>query len=156
MEEVILTQKGYDELKQRLHVLRTEKMQEIAQIIEEARAQGDLSENAEYDAAKDEQGHIAGEILEIEAKLRHAKIIDENAANTGIVSLGSEVKILNYKTNKELTYRIVGTTEADPFKNKISNESPVGRALLGHKQGEVVDVAGPAGTIQLEILSINF
>ena len=114
------------------------------------------SENAEYDAAKDEQGHIAGEILEIESKLRHAKIIDENAANTGIVSLGSEVKILNYKTNKELIYRIVGTTEADPFKNKISNESPVGRALLGHKQGEVVDVAGPAGTIQLEILSINF
>ncbi|MBR2029743.1 MAG: transcription elongation factor GreA [Clostridia bacterium] len=155
MEEVILTQKGYDELKARLHLLKTEKRQEIAQVIEEARAQGDLSENAEYDAAKDEQGHIEGEIIEIEAKLRHAKIIDDMAAESGVVSIGSEVKIINYKTNKELVYRIVGTTEADPFKNKISNESPVGKALLGHKVDDVVDVAGPAGTIQLKILAIN-
>ena len=156
MKEVIMTQKRYDELAKEVHYLRTEKMQEIAQLIEEARAQGDLSENAEYDAAKDEQGHTAGRIREIEEMLRNAKIIDETALDSSVVSIGNQVKILNYKTNKELTYRIVGTTEADPFQNKISNESPVGKALLGHKEGEVVEVAGPAGTIQLKILAINF
>ena len=156
MKEFIMTQKRYDELVKEEHYLRTEKMQEIAQLIEEARAQGDLSENAEYDAAKDEQGRTAGRIREIEEMLRNAKIIDETALDSSVVSIGNQVKIFNHKTNKELTYKIVGTTEANLFENKISNESPVGKALLGHKQGEIVEVSGPAGTIKLEILSINF
>lgn len=153
-EEVILTQKGFDELEEKLRILKTEKRQEISQVIAEARAQGDLSENAEYDAAKDEQARIEGEIVEIEAKIRNAKIIDA-VADTSSVSLGSEVKILNYKNNKEMTYRIVGTTESDPFHNKISNESPVGKALLGKKLGEVVEVVNPTGSIQLKILEIH-
>jgi len=155
MAEVILTQKGYDDLAERLRVLKTEKRQEIANAIEEARAQGDLSENAEYDAAKDEQGRIEGEIASIEEKLRNAKIIDE-VTDISTVTIGSEVKIFNYKANKEVTYRIVGTTESDFFKNLISNESPVGKALLGHKVGDVVEVVAPAGVIQLKILQINF
>ena len=142
MATTYMTASGLQKLKEELQHLESVERPRVIAAIAEAREKGDLSENAEYDAAKDEQGHIEGEIIEIEAKLRHAKIIDENAANAGIVVVGSEVKILNYKTNKELTYRIVGTTEADPFKNKISNESPVGKALLGHKEGEVVDVAG--------------
>lgn len=154
MSEVILTKQGYKELEDKLNLLKTVKRQEISQIIAEARAQGDLSENAEYDAAKDEQARIEGEIVEIEAKLRNAKIIEKSGDDTTI-SLGSEVKILNLKNNKEMVYRIVGTTESDPFNNKISNESPVGKALLGKKLGDVVDVVNPNGTIQFKILEIN-
>ena len=153
-EEVILTKQGFEELEQRLHILKTEKRQEISQIISEARAQGDLSENAEYDAAKDEQARIEREILDIEEKLRNVKIID-TVADTSVVSLGSEVTIYNFKTEKELKYRIVGTTESDPFSGKISNESPVGKALLGKKLGQTVEVVNNAGTIKLEILAIN-
>ncbi len=154
MSEVILTKQGYKELEDKLNLLKTVKRQEISQIIAEARAQGDLSENAEYDAAKDEQARIEGEIVEIEAKLRNAKIIEKSGDDTTI-SLGSEVKILNLKNNKEMVYRIVGTTESDPFNNKISNESPVGKALLGKRLGDVVDVVSPNGTIQFKILEIN-
>lgn len=153
-EEVILTKQGFEELEQRLHILKTEKRQEISQIISEARAQGDLSENAEYDAAKDEQARIEREILDIEEKLRNVKIID-TVADTSVVSLGSEVTIYNLKTEKELKYRIVGTTESDPFSGKISNESPVGKALLGKKLGQTVEVVNNAGTIKLKILAIN-
>lgn len=154
MSEVILTKQGYKELEDKLNLLKTVKRQEISQIIAEARAQGDLSENAEYDAAKDEQARIEGEIVEIEAKLRNAKII-EKSGDDSTISLGSEVKILNLKNNKEMVYRIVGTTESDPFNNKISNESPVGKALLGKRLGDVVDVVNPNGTIQFKILEIN-
>lgn len=154
MSEVILTKQGYKELEDKLNLLKTVKRQEISQIIAEARAQGDLSENAEYDAAKDEQARIEGEIVEIETKLRNAKIIEKSGDDTTI-SLGSEVKILNLKNNKEMVYRIVGTTESDPFNNKISNESPVGKALLGKRLGDVVDVVNPNGTIQFKILEIN-
>ncbi len=154
MSEVILTKQGYKELEDKLNLLKTVKRQEISQIIAEARAQGDLSENAEYDAAKDEQARIEGEIVEIEAKLRNAKIIEKSGDDTTI-SLGSEVKILSLKNNKEMVYRIVGTTESDPFNNKISNESPVGKALLGKRLGDVVDVVNPNGTIQFKILEIN-
>lgn len=153
-EEVILTRQGFEELEQRLHILKTEKRQEISQVISEARAQGDLSENAEYDAAKDEQARIESEILDIEEKLRNVKIIDA-VEDTSKVSLGSEVTIYNFKTEKELTYRIVGTTESDPFSGKISNESPVGKALLGKKLGQTVEVVNNAGTIKLKILAIN-
>ena len=154
MSEVILTKQGYKELEDKLNLLKTVKRQEISQIIAEARAQGDLSENAEYDAAKDEQARIEGEIVEIEAKLRNAKII-EKSGDDSTISLGSQVKILNLKNNKEMVYRIVGTTESDPFNNKISNESPVGKALLGKRLGDVVDVVNPNGTIQFKILEIN-
>lgn len=152
-EEVILTKEGYAELEERLRILKTEKRQENVRAIAEARAQGDLSENAEYDAAKNEQAVIEGEITTIEEQLRNAKIIDK-AEDTSTVSLGGAVKIYNFKTNKELTYRIVGTTESDPFNNKISNESPVGRALLGKRAGDLVNVTTPAGVTQLKILEI--
>ena len=154
MSEVILTKQWYKELEDKLNLLKTVKRQEISQIIAEARAQGDLSENAEYDAAKDEQARIEGEIVEIEAKLRNAKII-EKSGDDSTISLGSEVKILNLKNNKEMVYRIVGTTESDPFNNKISNESPVGKALLGKRLGDVVDVVHPNGTIQFKIGSAS-
>ena len=153
-KKVVLTYDGLKNMEAELENLKTVRRKDVAEKIKEARGQGDLSENAEYDAAKDEQARIEGEIVEIEAKLRNAKIID-TVADTSVVSLGSEVKILNCKTNKELVYRIVGTTESDPFHNKISNESPVGKTLLGKKLGETVNVVNPAGVTQFKILEIH-
>ena len=152
MEEVILTQKGYDELKARLHLLKTEKRQEIAQVIEEARAQGDLSENAEYDAARDKQALIEDRILEIETTLENAQEI--KAYKKDIVSIGSIVVLKNKFSNEKETYSIVSTYETDPFENKISNKSPLASALIGKTKGDVVMVEAPI-KYEVEILDIK-
>ncbi len=153
-EEVLLTKEGKEELEKRLEFLKGVKRAEITERIKEAREHGDLSENAEYDAAKTEQGLIEGEILEIEEKLKHAVIIKDGNAKNGIVSLGSKIDIVDDATGEVETFEIVGTTEADVEAGKISNESPVGNALLGRKEGDNVKVSAPAGITSLTIKKV--
>ncbi len=152
-EEVILTKEGKEELEKRLEYLKVTKRAEITERIKTAREFGDLSENAEYDAAKNEQAMIEGEILEIENKLKYAVII-KDGAKKGTVSLGSKVDILDEETKEVFTYEIVGTTEADVELGRISNESPVGNALLGHKAGDTINVVVPAGIVTITIKKV--
>lgn len=151
-DEVILTKEGKEELEKRLEFLKVTKRAEITERIKTAREFGDLSENAEYDAAKNEQAMIEGEIVEIENKLKYAVII--SGVKKGVVSLGSKVDILDNDGNELLTYEIVGTTEADVEAGRISNESPIGNALLGRKAGETFSVAVPAGTVNITIKKV--
>lgn len=153
-EEVILTREGKEELEKRLEYLKLEKRAEITERIKTAREFGDLSENAEYDAAKNEQAMIEGEILEIEEKLKYAVIISDASAKKGHVSLGSKVDFTDDETGEEYTYEIVGTTEADVEAGRISNESPIGNALLEHKAGDRVRVAVPAGYMNVTIKKV--
>ena len=151
-EEVILTKEGLEELEKRLEYLKVQKRAEITERIKVAREFGDLSENAEYDAAKNEQAMIEGEILEIEEKLKHAVVI--KGAKKGTESLGSKVEVYDRGYDENCVYEIVGTTEADLDAGRISNESPIGNALLGRKAGDVVEVAVPEGTAVLEIRKV--
>jgi transcription elongation factor GreA len=152
-EEVILTKEGKEELEKRLEYLKVEKRAEITERIKTAREFGDLSENAEYDAAKNEQAMIEGEILEIENKLKHAVII-KDGVKKGTVSLGSKVDIIDEETKEVFTYEIVGTTEADVELGRISNESPVGNALLGHKAGDTINVVVPVGIVTITVKKV--
>lgn len=152
-EEVILTKEGKEELEKRLEYLKVTKRAEITDRIKTAREFGDLSENAEYDAAKNEQAMIEGEILEIETKLKYAVIINNNAKK-GVVSLGSKVEFTEEGSDEVYSYEIVGTTEADVDQGKISNESPIGNALLGRKAGETVNVSVPSGVITVTVKKV--
>jgi len=149
----ILTQEGKKALEERLEILKVTARTEVAERIKEAREFGDISENAEYDAAKDEQAMIEGEIAEIEATLSSAVVLD-GRHDKGIVSLGCKVTIQDDK-QKEFTYTIVGTAESDPRNGKISNESPIGGALIGHKKGDTVEVIAPGGRYKIKISKIN-
>ena len=151
----ILTYTGLKKYEDELHDLKVNKRQEIAQKIKEAREQGDLSENAEYDAAKDEQRDIEARIEQIEKILKNAEVVVEEEVDLDKISVGCRVKILDMEYDEELDYKIVGSTEANSLDGKISNESPVGRALLGKKAGETVDVETQAGIIQYKILDIR-
>src|SRR5947199_10673640 len=137
--EVILTQQGLDDLKAKIEHLSTARRHEVAERIKEARAFGDISENSEYDDAKNEQAMLEKQIAELEDKLRGATVIDEGSVTTDVVSVGVTVHVKDQKTEKSVKYRIVGSSEANPAENKLSNESPVGKALIGHKRGEIVD-----------------
>lgn len=152
-EEVILTKEGKEELEKRLEYLKLEKRAEITERIKTAREFGDLSENAEYDAAKNEQAMIEGEILEIEQKLKYAVII-KDGDKKGTVSLGSKVDFTDDETGELYTYEIVGTTEADVEQGRISNESPIGNALLGKKAKDSVMVAVPAGVMKITVKKV--
>ena len=154
-KEVILTQEGYDNLEKELSYLKTEKRAEIADRIKVALGFGDLSENSEYDEAKTAQAENEGKIVELENKLRHAKIIDEKEIDTDTVQIGNKVKVLDVEFDEEITYIIVGSTEVDLAENKISNESPLGTALLGAKKGQTVEVEAPAGKMKYKILEIS-
>ncbi len=151
-EEVIITKEGLEELERRLDELKLVKRAEITERIKVAREFGDLSENAEYDAAKNEQAMIEGEILELEDKIKRAVIITNVKKDT--ISLGSKVDIYDVTYNEECTYEIVGTTEADVDAGRISNESPIGNALLGRKAGETIEVIVPEGKDIIEIKKV--
>ena len=151
----LLTYKGLKELEDELQELKVVKRKEVAQKIKEARDQGDVSENAEYDAAKDEQRDIEARIEELEKILKNAEVIDEDEVDLEKINVGCTVLLYDVEFEEEVTYRIVGSTEADILNNKISNESPIGRALIGAKIGQTVDVEGPDGTCQFKILEIN-
>lgn len=154
-EEVILTQEGFDKLEQQLEYLKTTERTEIAGRIKIALGYGDLSENSEYDEAKSAQEANENKIIELENKLRHAKIIDESEIDTKTVQVGNTVEVHDMDFDEDVTYTIVGSTEVDLAQNKISNESPIGSALLGAKKGEVVTTNVPAGVAQFKVLSIK-
>ena len=153
-EEVILTKEGKEELEKRLEFLKVVKRAEITERIKTAREFGDLSENAEYDAAKNEQAMIEGEILEIENKLKYAVIIKDTQIKKGVISLGSKVDFIDEETGELSTYEIVGTTEADVELGRISNESPIGNALLGRKAGDKINVVVPAGITSITVKKV--
>jgi transcription elongation factor GreA len=144
-KDVILTADGLEKLKQELAHLQGEKRREVAQRIKEAREFGDISENSEYDDAKNEQAMLEKQISDLEEKLRNARVIDEKDVDTGVVSVGATVHVKDQKTDKSQKFKIVGSAEANPAESRLSNESPVGRALLGHKRGDTVSVSVPRG-----------
>jgi transcription elongation factor GreA len=151
----ILTYEGLKKYEDELHELKVVKRKEVAEKIKEAREQGDLSENAEYDAAKDEQRDIEARIEALEKILKNAEVVVEEDVDLDKISIGCKVKILDIEFNEELEYKIVGSSEADSLKGKISNESPVGRALIGAKKGETVSVETQAGVLQYKVLGIE-
>ena len=151
----ILTYEGLKKLEDQLENLKVVRRKEVSQKIKEAREQGDLSENAEYDAAKDEQRDIEARIEELEKILKNAEVVVEEEADLDKVSIGCSVKILDCEFDEELEYKIVGSTEANSLKGKISNESPVGKALLGKQVGDTVTVETPAGEFSYKVLSIH-
>ena len=151
----ILTYEGLQKYEEELHDLKVVKRKEVAQKIKEAREQGDLSENAEYDAAKDEQRDIEARIEELEKILKNAEVVVEDEVDLDKINIGCQVKILDVEFNVELEYKIVGSTEANSLKGRISNESPVGKALIGSKVGDMVEVETQAGTIQYKVLEIQ-
>ena len=155
MKKNILTYEGLKRYEDELEELKVVKRKEVAQKIKEAREQGDLSENAEYDAAKDEQRDIEARIEELEKLLKNAEVVDEDEVDLDKISIGCRVKILDIEFDEELDYKIVGSTEANSLKGKISNESPVGHALMGHMVGDIVDVETQVGTIQYKVLEIQ-
>ena len=154
-KEVLLTQDGYDKLEKELDELKTTKRAEIADRIKIALGYGDLSENSEYDEAKNAQAENETKIAELENKLRYAKIIDESEIDTKTVQVGNTVKLLDVEFNEEVCYTIVGSTEVDLAQNRISNESPIGAAILGAKKNQTIEVQAPAGVLQYKILSIT-
>ena len=154
-KEVLLTQEGYDNLEKELEYLKTEKRTEISERIKVALGFGDLSENSEYDEAKNEQAQVEMRIVDLENKLRNVKLIDEDEIDTKTVQVGNTVQVLDMEYDEKINYTIVGSTEADLLENKISNESPIGKALLGRKKNEVVEVDAPAGVLSFKILKIT-
>ncbi len=151
----ILTYEGLKKYEEELHELKLVRRQEVAQKLKEARAQGDLSENAEYDAAKDEQRDIEARIEELENILKNAEVVVEDEVNTDTINIGCMVRIHDEEFDEDLEYKIVGSTEADSLKGKISNESPVGRALMGRKVGDTVVVDTMAGSMKYKIMNIQ-
>lgn len=154
-KEVILTPEGLIRLEQELEELKTVKRKEVAGRIKEAIGFGDISENSEYEEAKNEQAFIEGRVLTLEKMLRNARIITNENVDTGVVSVGSTVRLKDLEFGDIMDYTIVGSAESDPINNKISNESPVGQALLGKVKGSVVDVSVPAGVLKYEIMDIT-
>jgi len=155
MNKNLMTYEGLKELEQELEHLKVNRRREIAGKIKEAREQGDLSENAEYDAAKDEQRDIEARIEELEKILKNAEVFLEEDAEKGTVNLGSTFTLLDMEYDEEIVYKLVGATEANSLEGKISNESPVGMALKGAKEGDIVEVETPAGTLQYKVIKIH-
>jgi transcription elongation factor GreA len=155
-KEIVLTPQGLEDLKQKIDYLSTERRREVAQRIKEAREFGDISENSEYDDAKNEQAMLEKQIADLEDKLRSASVIDQKNVSSDVVSVGTTVHVKDQKTDKSVKYTIVGAPEANPSEMKLSNESPVGKALLGHKRGDVVSVPVPRGPARkLKITKID-
>ncbi|MBQ1893879.1 MAG: transcription elongation factor GreA [Clostridia bacterium] len=155
MAEVYLTPEGKKELDDKLAYLKNIRRTEIAELISEARAQGDLSENAEYDAAKELQAKNEYEIAEVEAMLKNAIVIEGAASDANTVAVGVTVMLRNLTAKKDVEYQIVGAAEADPLKKRISNNSPVGAGLIGHKVGETVEIITPGGPVNFKIKGIR-
>jgi transcription elongation factor GreA len=154
-KKYVMTYEGVKKLEEELEYLKTVKRKDITEKIKVALGYGDLSENSEYDEAKNEQAFVEGRIIQLENMLKNASIVDESEISTDKVSIGSKVKVKDYEFDEEVEYLIVGSAESDPMNFKISNESPVGSALVGKKVGDVVEVAVPGGTGKFEILEIR-
>ena len=154
-KEILLTQEGYDNLEKELDYLKTEERAAIAERIRVALGFGDLSENSEYDEAKNAQAANENKIADLENKIRHARIIDESEIDTKTVQIGNKVKIKDLEFDEDLEYTIVGSTEVDLANNKISNESPIGAALLGAKKNQIVEANTPGGVVKFKVLAIT-
>jgi transcription elongation factor GreA len=154
-KDVILTPEGYQKLKQEIEYLSSEKRREVAERIRVAREFGDIQENAEYDDAKNEQMLLEHRIATLEERLRHARVIGADEISTDVVSVGSLVRLRDVDAKETFEYHIVGSAEADPSANKLSNESPVGKAILGRRKGDTVEVAAPRGSLTFKILDIK-
>lgn len=154
-EEILLTQEGYDKIVAEHEELVSVKRKEVSERLKEAISYGDLSENSEYDSAKNEQAELEERIIKLENMIRKAKIINEDEMNIDSVSVGLRVKVQNVATKDEMEFTIVGSTEADPFEGKISNESEVGKSLLGKQKGETVEILVPDGTLEYKIIDIT-
>ena len=155
MKEVILTPEGYEKLKHEIEYLSSDKRREVAERIRVAREFGDISENAEYDDAKNEQAMLEHKIAQFEERLLAARVIEAGDVDTSVVSIGATVRLKDMDANETVEYQIVGSAEANPSEQKLSNESPVGRAIIGKKKGEVVEVAAPRGSLKFKILDIK-
>jgi transcription elongation factor GreA len=155
LKEVILTPEGHEKLKQEIEHLSTTKRREVADRIRTARDFGDISENAEYDDAKNEQAMLEHKIAQLEERLAHARVIDSDEVDTSVVSVGARVRLRDVDANQTVEYTIVGSAEANPAEQKLSNESPVGRAIIGKKKGETVEVSAPRGSLKYKILDIK-
>jgi transcription elongation factor GreA len=155
VKEVILTPEGYERLKHEIEELSTTKRREVAERIRVAREFGDIAENAEYDDAKNEQMLLEHRIATLEERLRDARVISKKDIAKDVVSVGSKVKLRDVAAKQTIEYRIVGSAEANPAENKLSNESPVGKAIIGKKKGETVEVTAPRGTLKFKILEIK-
>ncbi len=155
MKDVILTPEGYEKLKHEIEHLSNEKRREVADRIRVAREFGDINENAEYDDAKNEQALLEHRIATLEERLRNARVIEKKEISKDVVSVGSKVKLRDVDAKQTVEYHIVGSAEANPTENKLSNESPVGKAIIGHKKGETVEVAAPRGSLKFKILEIK-
>lgn len=154
-KQILLTSEGLKKLEEELEYLKTEKRKEVAEKIKHARGFGDLSENSEYDEAKDEQAKVELRIAEIEKMLKNVKVIGDDDINVDVAGVGSKIRIYDYDFDEEVSYTIVGSTEADPENGKISDESPIGKALLGKKAEDTVDVETPGGVVKLKVLEIG-
>lgn len=154
-KEILLTQEGYDKLEEEVELLKTVRRREVADRIKVAISFGDISENSEYDEAKNEQAQVEERIMKLENMIRKAVIIDESKIDSNVVTIGSIVKVNDVEFDEEVEYTIVGSAEADPYEGRISNESPVGKALLGKTIGDVVEVQVPDGVAQFKILEIR-
>ena len=155
VKQLLVTEEGLKKMEEEFEYLKTVKRKEIIDIIGIARAFGDLSENSEYDEAKNEQAKVEARIMELEEQLKIVKVVDESDIKTDEVNIGNKVKVMNLSLNKEIIYSLVGSTEADPFNFKVSDESPIGRVLVGAKKGDVVEYETPKGKFKLEILEIS-
>ena len=155
MKDVILTPEGYEKLKQEIEHLSNDKRREVADRIKTAREFGDISENAEYDDAKNEQAMLEHRIAQLEERLLSARVITKKEISKDTVSVGSKVRLRDLDAKQTFEYRIVGSAEANPAENKLSNESPVGKAILGKKKGETVEVEAPRGAMKFKILEIK-
>jgi transcription elongation factor GreA len=149
------TQEGYDKLVNELNYLKNEKREEVKEALAVARSFGDLSENSEYDEARNEQAKVEARIAELEVQIENAIIFDESSVDASLVNIGSVVKVFDREENEEIEYQIVGSNETNPFENKISADSPVGMALNGKKAGDIVEVNAPHGVITLEIREVT-
>jgi len=155
LKDVILTPEGYKKLTQEIEYLSTEKRREVADRIRVAREFGDIAENAEYDDAKNEQALLEHRIATLEERMRNARVVTKKEIKSGEVSVGTKVRLRDVKANKTVEYHIVGSAEANPAENKLSNESPVGKAIIGKKKGETVEVLAPRGSMKFKILEIK-
>jgi transcription elongation factor GreA len=155
LKEVILTAEGYEKLTQEIEYLSGEKRREVADRIRIAREFGDIAENAEYDDAKNEQAMLEARIAKLEEQLRAARVISQDEVTSDVVSIGSLVRLKDMDENKTVEYHIVGSAEANPREHKLSNESPVGKAIMGRKKGEVVEVVAPRGSLKYKIIAIK-
>ena len=159
MKEVILTPEGHRKLQEEIEYLSTTRRQEIAERIRIAREFGDIAENAEYDSATNDQAHLEARIAMLEERLTNARVVTKKeitaAQKSGEVSVGTKVKLKDMSSNKTFEYHIVGSAEADPAELKLSNESPVGKAIMGHKKGDVVEVSAPRGALKFKIMEVK-